>query len=205
VTVGSVPEVLRAEVDDLDEVARVLAEAFSDYPWTRWTVDAREHQERIEGLQRLALERVGFPHGQVWTVSVAGTIEAAAIWMDSRSPVPERAWTDMAVEQRILEGDRHEESRAAEAAIAELRPERPHLYLGAVGTRTRSRRRGLGTAVLEPTLAAADHEEIPAVLETSSLSNLAFYGQLGFEVVHEVQIEGGPPVWAMLREPRGPK
>ena len=39
-------------------------------------------------------------------------------------------------------------------------------------------------------------------LETSSEANLRFYGRLGFEVVDEVRIEAGPPVWAMLRAPK---
>lgn len=182
-------------------MARVLAEAFSDYPWTRWTIDARDHRQRIEGLQRLTLERVGLPHGQVWIVDVDGTIEAAAIWMDSRTPPPERVWAGMASEQRLLEGDRHDASRAAERAVSRLRPERPHLYLGTVGTRSVSRRRGLGAAVLEPALANADDEQMHAFLETSSKANLRFYGRLGFELIDEVRIDGGPPVWGMLREP----
>lgn len=200
--VSSAPQVRRARVKDLDEVARVLAEAFSDYPWTRWTIDARDHRQRIEGLQRLTLERVGLPHGHVWIADVEGTIEAAAIWMDSRTPPPERVWTDMAREQRVLEGDRHNASRAAERAVSGLRPELPHLYLGAVGTRSRSQRRGLGAALLEPALASADDEQMHAFLETSSEPNLRFYGRLGFEVIDQLQIEGGPPVWGMLREPK---
>ena len=199
-TTASTPQVRRARLQELDELARVLADAFADYPWTRWTVDARDHRRRIEGLQRLTLERVGLPHGRVW-VADAGTIEAVAIWMDSRTPPPERLWADMASEQRVLEGDRHDAARAAELVVGRLRPQRPHLYLGAVGTRRRSQRRGLGAAVLEPDLAAADEEQMAAFLETSSEENLRFYGRLGFEVVDEVHIDGGPPVWAMLREP----
>lgn len=199
-TTHDTPQVRRAQLEELDELARVLADAFADYPWTRWTVDARDHRRRVEGLQRLTLERVGLPHGHVW-VAGAGTIEAVAIWTDSRTPPPARVWADMASEQRILEGDRHDAARAAELAVGRLRPERPHLYLGAVGTRTRSQRRGLGVAVLEPALAAADDEQLASFLETSSERNLRFYARLGFEIVEEVQIEGGPPVWAMLREP----
>src|SRR6516225_4503597 len=46
--------VRRAVAADLDAAAAVLADAFADYPWTRWTVDSRRHIERVEGLQRLA-------------------------------------------------------------------------------------------------------------------------------------------------------
>jgi GNAT superfamily N-acetyltransferase len=199
-----VPQLRSAVSEDLDEVAKVLADAFADYPWTRWTVDSRNHAERIEGLQRLVLERVGLPFGRVWVACVGARIEAASIWTDSRTPPPEHAWSGMADEQRALEGDRHEAACAAEAAAAHLRPTSPHLYLGAVGTRARSQRLGLGTAVLAPTLAEADDDGVAAFLETSSEDNLRFYGRLGFEVVGHVQLAGGPPVWAMLRPPADP-
>lgn len=200
-SVPSGRRVRRAGIGDLDGIAQVLADAFSDYAWTRWTVDASDHRRRIEGLQRLALEHLGIPFGQVWVACTANTIEAAAIWTDSRCPPPEAAWAEIAGEQRALEGDRHEASRAAEEAVSRLQPELPHLYLGAVGTSTASQRQGLGAAVLAPTLAAADEEQIHAFLETSSDANLRFYARLGFDVVDEVRIEGGPPVWAMLRPP----
>jgi ribosomal protein S18 acetylase RimI-like enzyme len=180
-------------------VAAVLADAFSDYPWTRWTVDGRDHEQRIERLQRLALEHVGLPYGEVWVLERGGSIEAAAVWMDSRAQVPSAAWADMAEEQRLLAGDRHEHARTAEQVVSFLRPSIPHRYLATVGTTSRTRRQGLGTAVLAPGLDAADADGTSAYLETSSSENLGFYRTLGFEVVNEVQLEGGPPVWAMLR------
>ncbi len=193
--------VRRATAADLDRVAAVLGDAFSDSPWTRWTVDARDHRHRIERLQRLALEHVGLPFGEIWAAELGGSLEAAAVWMDSRAPVPDRAWSDMAEEQRVLAGDRHEHARAAEQAVSRLRPAAPHRYLATVGTSARSRRQGLGTALLAPVLAAADADALAAYLETSAPENLDFYRTLGFEVASEVQLEGGPPVWSMLRAP----
>ena len=46
-----------------------------------------------------------------------------------------------------------------------------------------------------------DDERIAAFLETSSERNVCFYRRLGFDVVGETLIQGGPPVWAMLRRP----
>lgn len=194
-------QVRRATIEDLDEIALVLADAFSDYPWTRWTIDAREHRTRVEGLQRLALQHIGFPHGQVWVAHAAGAIEAAAIWTDSRRPA-RHAWTDSAAaQQRALEGDRHLASQAAHDVTRRLQPDIPHLDLGVVGTRAALQRLGLGTAVLAPGLAAADQERIHAYLETSSEANLGFYRRFDFDVIDEVRIDDGPTVWAMLRAP----
>jgi branched-chain amino acid transport system substrate-binding protein len=56
----------RAGAGDLDGIADALAAAFSDYAWTRWIVDARDHTARLRRLQELTAGRVGLPYGEVW-------------------------------------------------------------------------------------------------------------------------------------------
>jgi hypothetical protein len=85
---GVVIETRRAGVDDLGRASQVLGEAFASYPWTRWTVDPDDHQERITRLQLLALENLGMAFGEVWLRSVDSTIESVAVWMDSAVAVP---------------------------------------------------------------------------------------------------------------------
>jgi GNAT superfamily N-acetyltransferase len=99
-----------------------------------------------------------------------------------------------------LEGSRHAASIAAEAFVAPLRPQTPHYFLGAVGTRRDRQREGLATATLTPILERADQEDEPAFLETSSAANVRFYERLGFTVVSEADVpDRGPHVWTMLR------
>jgi GNAT superfamily N-acetyltransferase len=69
-----------------------------------------------------------------------------------------------------------------------------------VGTRPPSQRRGLAALTLAPVLEAIDRDGVPAFLETSSTTNVAFYERLGFHVAGHRQIDGGgPEVWAMYR------
>jgi ribosomal protein S18 acetylase RimI-like enzyme len=192
----------RAGADDLDEMAGVLGAAFADYPATRWTVDERDHVERVTALQRLSLERLGLPFGEAWVAEADGAIASVAVWMDSRVPIPGSVWSAMAGEQRALEGDRAAASIATDEQLDGLRPTEDHLYLGAVGTRPAARGRGFARRILEVMVADADADDVAVYLETSTTENVRFYRSLGFAVTDQIELPGGPTVWAMLRRAR---
>ena len=196
-------EIRRAAIDDLDRAADVLGAAFSDYAWTRWTIDSDDHVRRDTALQRLALAAYALPYGEVWVGLVDGSIECVAIWMQSDVEIPASVHAGVAESTVVLLGDREEASRSAEAQLSDWRPLRRHLFLGTIGTTPAMQRRGLGQSVIEPVLASADANGLAAFLETSAESNVAFYRRFGFEVIgHRVIDGGGPDVWAMLREPQ---
>jgi len=196
-------EIRRAAIDDLDRAADVLGAAFSDYAWTRWTIDSDDHVRRVTALQRLAIAAYGLPYGEVWVGLVDGSIECVAIWMFSDVEIPASVHAGVAESMVVLLGDREEASRSAEDQLSDWRPLRRHLFLGTIGTTPAMQRRGLGQSVIEPVLASADANGLAAFLETSAESNVAFYRRFGFEVIgHRVIDGGGPDVWAMLREPQ---
>ena len=72
-----------AGASDVDRAAAVLADAFADYPWTPWTVDAADHRRRIIALQRIALEHFALPFGAVAVNFVDGAMCSVAAWSDS--------------------------------------------------------------------------------------------------------------------------
>jgi GNAT superfamily N-acetyltransferase len=194
-----VREALRA---DLDAAADTLAAAFADYPFTRHTIAADDHEGRVRRFQQMFLERIGLPHGRVW---VCEDGSAAAVWTTPATPL--RVFADVAPLAREIAGDRASASEAAEWALAPHRPTEPVWFLATVGVRPDRQGSGLGRAVLEPGLREATAEGVPCFLETSVPSNLAFYRRLGFEVTGEVDLPGGGPrTWAMRRAvPKAPE
>ncbi len=191
-----------ADASDLDRAAEVLGDAFADYPWTRWTVDPSDHQRRIVALQRIALEHFALPFGAISVSSVDGEIQSVAAWSDSAAVSAGNV--DVAIQTRVadLEGDRHDASKLADRQVETLRPEKRHLYLGAVGTTRTMQGCGLATSTLAPLIQASDDIAIEVWLETSSESNVSFYRRLGFEVEGHLDIQsGGPAVWVMARRP----
>lgn len=201
-------ETRRATRLDLDEASSLLAAAFIDYPWTRWTVehqDREDHLHRLTALQRLALEHYALPFGEVWVTTRLGVVECVAAWNDSAVETPPSVELEVRHQTAELEGCRHAASRYAASQLQGWRPKERHFYLGTIGTRPSSQRRGLARQTLAPVLRRADAHRIAGFLETSSASNVAFYSALGFRVVdHKVINGGGPDVWAMLRDPVRP-
>jgi len=192
-----------AVTSDVDGVATALGAAFDGDPWIAWIVAADRHRERITGLQASILGAVGVPHGEVWMAEGDdGEVVGAALWLLADRPVPPSAWAQVAAVEAALMGDRHDRATAAAAATRRLRPQSPHHLLASLGVVASARGRGIGASLLGPVLARADRDGVDAYLETSTERNLRFYARLGFRATDQVQVpQGGPPVWAMLRNP----
>jgi len=195
---SSMTKIRTADYADIDQATHTLASAFADYPFTRHTVDARNHLRRVEELQRLYLAEIGMQCGQVW---VAGDVSAVAVWTTPESSCLAEA--SARISDRVVEllGDRADAAAKAEEAVASLRPSEPVWFLATVGVAPDRQGRRLGTAVLQPGLRAAHLAGVPAYLETSSERNVAFYRRLGFDVVGSTDLpDEGPHTWAMMRK-----
>ncbi len=186
---------------DVPTAAGVLADAFADYPWTRHTVAADRHGERLTALHRLLLEQVALPYGVVHVAVNAGVVEAVAVWLPPTPPIPDAIWQQVATVRVGLLGDRAAAAQAAEEATARLRPTTAPWLLATVGVRHHRQGHGLGRTVLAPGLRLADAERADAYLETSTAANVRFYTRLGFTVTGQTQVAKGLSVWAMVRRP----
>lgn len=195
----SAADIRPAHRDDVPRAVETLGAAFADYPWTRYTIAADDHAERIRRFQRLFVEQIGLPHGKVW---IAGGGAAVSVWTTPDSTGIDEVFARLGPTLGELAGDRAEAAEAAEAAMRPHRPTTPVWFLGSVGVHPDHQGGGLGRAVIRPGLEAADAAGTPAYLETSLERNVAFYRRLGFDVTAEVELPGeGPRTWAMVREP----
>lgn len=79
-------------------------------------------------------------------------------------------------------------------------PAAPHWYLPAMGVDPIRQGSGIGSAVLDHSLARCDQTCRLAYLESTNPANIPFYQRHGFEVVGEIQIDGSPVLTRMLRE-----
>lgn len=192
----------QAVIEEQGQLAQTLAAAFSEDPVLGWLVpDESRREERLRRFFALELRHMGFARGTVWT---SDGFPGATICMPPGCwHLPTRVALGHGPAFSRAFGGRLPIATALQTAL-ELRHERrPHWYILAVGVRPEHQGRGLGTALLSPTLARCDREGLPAYLEASSERSVALYERLGFEHVGESRLFGSPPIWRMLRSPQG--
>jgi GNAT superfamily N-acetyltransferase len=186
---------------DVESLQDVLQAAFWDDPVMTWLFpDDSGRSRRSARLFKLLLERHYLPMHTVWTTSEAA---GAALWappehwkiptVDIVRSLPEFVasfgrWTPRAL--RFLD------------CVDRQHPAEPHWYLGVLGTNPPEQGRGVGSALIAPVLERCDRDGVPAYLESSKESNIAFYARHGFELTGEIRApHGGPVLYPMWRPP----
>jgi GNAT superfamily N-acetyltransferase len=192
----------RADTGDARVLAEALARAFDDDPLMTFIVpDDRIRRRRLPRLFRASLQRQYLPLGEVYTT---GDVAGGSMWSPPGRWRPPPAVVVRSLPGLILAlGSRLPRALWAVSAVERVHPVEPHWYLAVLGTDPPRQGRGIGSALLAPVLDRCDHDGVPAYLESSKESNLAFYARHGFEVTGTIDVpEGGPRLWLMWREPR---
>lgn len=196
-------EVRTAAADAVPRMAAVLADAFIDDPMFTWMLPGGwRRQARLRTMFAAELEQYVLPHGRVWTTPE---------YDGALSALPPDAW-EMPLSftgRQALPWIRAFGTRLARAAkvhraMEERHLREPHFYIRTVGVRTARQRRGVGSALMQPTLERADSAGLPTYIEASSQRSAALYQRLGFVHTDVLELpEGGPPLWLMRRPPTG--
>jgi GNAT superfamily N-acetyltransferase len=194
------PALRRATAEDVPRLRVMLADAFYDDPILGWLVpDERKRRARLRHFFGIELRHMALPRGKVWTT---GELSAAALIM------PPEAWR-APLHATVLEGRAfwpHLGRAARLGAAMEWRHGRevrePHYYVRDVGVLPEMQGRGLGGALMRPTLERCDQESLPVYLEASSERSAALYERLGFQLIRELRVGGSPPLRLMVRPPR---
>jgi ribosomal protein S18 acetylase RimI-like enzyme len=147
-----------------------------------------------------SLLRASLPFGEVYTTDDA---RCAAIW-NPPGTFPMGWYTDarLGLATTRLVGLRTAACARGLMYFASHHPKERHWYLQMLGTDPDRQGRGVGSAIMAPVLERCDGERERVYLESSKERNIPFYERHGFQVAEEIQVPGGPVVWAMWRDPR---
>jgi GNAT superfamily N-acetyltransferase len=189
-----------ATIDDTSRLTQALAAAFFDDPVLGWLMpDERSRPRRLRKFFELDLRQMAFARGSVWTTEERN---AACLVM------PPGAWQLPPLVALAHTGGfarafgRRLPTATLLQALMELRhPRAPHYYVLVVGVVPELQGRGLGSALMRPTLDHCDAVGLPAYLEASSERSAALYERLGFKVTRELRLGSSPPLRLMTRPP----
>jgi len=192
----------RASLDDCGVLARLFTAAFASDPVFDWI--ARRGPRRAAGLERFffwLLRTRAIPFGEVW-MSPDGS--AAAAWLPPGVPATAGNFFEqmklLPVFVRLCGVPRLLRGAAMANAMEAHHPKIDHYYLAFVAAAPRLQGMGLGSAILEATLARADAKGWPAYLENSSPRNTRLYERYGFVARGNIAPPGAPPLIAMWRD-----
>lgn len=187
--------------------ARVLARAFIDDPISSAIGPRRRAHRRVASpLSFMGVLIASHRHGG--TIRAArdadGAVLGASISFEPGSwPIPEGAaayelgWLLLAGPAPVRRGlDFDRRIRAAH-------PVHPHCYLWFLAVDPAAQGRGVGRALLGELHRDSAEHEVTSYLETGKFENVAYYASNGYEVVGDLKLATGQPMWLMERPGQG--
>lgn len=194
-------EVRTAVPEDADAAIAILADAFFDDPLSVWIAPDPVTRRRFHrNIFRAAFDD-SLDAGTLQVAVADGSLAGVAVWYPpGRAANPGDPGLSRARE--ALSGDDLERLAALREGMAEHHPAEPHYYLWLVGVSRSHQGAGIGGALLDATLAAADRTQEAAYLEATAKANRRLYERYGFEVAGEIHLPQGPTIWPMWRTPR---
>ena len=195
-----VPHIRAVEAGDRDLVAKLLHEVFREDPVSRWVFPDPARMEAAHPRLFGAFLDHGLQHGSVLATADGS---GAAVWFAVEGG-DLRGGEDLGARLAEVDPDNDRLPTLGELTEAVHPTERDHAYLQAIAVAQDQQGRGLGAALLAPTLRQCDREGLPAYLEASSPRSRGLYERHGFVCLEPVvQLPDGPPMYPMWREPVG--
>ncbi len=202
---GWQPALRLAGPDEVPQLARSLADAFTEDPVCRWALPGGPRfRARLRIMFGAELQLYVLRHGgAVWTTAQYDGV--VCVLAPGTWETPASVELTEALRWARAFGMRLARAGRVQQALQERHPHEPHFYVRWVGVRTALQGQGLGTALMRAVLDETDRAELPAYLEASSERNAALYERLGFRHTGILTLPGGgPPVWPMLRSAAHP-
>ncbi len=190
-----------AQMSDIRQLARLLAESLFDDPLQQWLFP--DERGRLAASARMfrRLLKSKIAEGMVRVIrDRSNLVASAAVWTPPYPPAPSR-WEHYAESlfMRWTYGKRIHEVRRGFTALANRHPREPYWYLQALATTPAQRGEGHAARLLQEQISLCGSTQELMALETSQFTNLAYYQKLGFQVEHELLLSENLPVWLMCR------
>jgi len=124
----------------------------------------------------------------------------AALWLPPDVHPDEEGLTELF--QDSFDGAKLDEIFSLYEQMDNFHPDESCWHLAFISVDPAQQNQGFGSALMEHTLKAVDHDKKLAYLESTNEANLTLYQRHGFELVGNIQAGSAPSMFPMIREPR---
>jgi GNAT superfamily N-acetyltransferase len=187
---------------ELDDVARLFADAFAADPMITWPLPPGAPLDDVVTLFSIIIHDAYGPMNAVW---VAGDerVDGAAVWLP---PDQVRRFDAVEAATRPKIASLTDDGGARYATFWDWLgghlPSEPCWFLDILGVRRAARGRGIASALVRHGLERAHTAGLPAFLETGNPDNVPMYEHLGFRVVEQGDApDSGPTIWFLRADP----
>ncbi len=187
-----------AKRTDENTVISLMMLAFSADPATRWMYPEPEQYLSYYPTFVRLYAGAAFDSG---TVHVVEGNWGVAMWLPPGTK-PDDEGLGGLLRQSVAPARLAEVFDLAEQ-MASYHPAEPHWFLPLIGIDPIYQGRGYGSALLVHMLNQCDREKQLAYLDSTNPRNVPLYERHGFERLGVIQAGSCPPVYPMLRKPRG--
>ena len=203
----SIDEYRRLALNDLEPMAQVLAQSFSEDPLVSFILPNRKTRVKTVAKFFRAMGRLNIRAESAF--GIGDPLEGVAVWSFPNKSSSSASLGDLTAFLPVFFSSYMFGVRRARAILNQIEanhkkhaPE-PHFYLDNLGVLASSRGKGLSSKLIRPFLRMADEQKVIAYTDTVTESNVPLYEHFSFECVERNLVEGtGITVYALKRTPR---
>jgi GNAT superfamily N-acetyltransferase len=177
----------RAVKEDKNLVIDILAQAFDDNKSVNYIVRQDDkRKQRIRALMDYSFE-VCNRFGEVWMCEKRHAC-ALILYPHLKKTTLASVWLDIKLIFQAVGLSGIGKTLAREAKIKQIQPKEKMLYLWFIAVNPFYQHQGNGSKLLSEVMAHAVKGGLPVYLETSTLQNLPWYKNFGFQVYSELAL-----------------
>lgn len=172
---------IEAAIADKDRVIQILANSFENNKSVNYVLpQGRNHTRRLHYLMEYSFN-VCFTNGNVY-MSEDKNACALVLYPHKSRYEPKRLLWDLKLMFFAFGLFQLPKVLKREKIIAQLKDKGPHMYVWFIGVDSGQQQKGIGSRLMNEVLQKARSEQLPILLETSTLENIPWYKKLGFEI-----------------------
>jgi ribosomal protein S18 acetylase RimI-like enzyme len=189
---------IRANRKDKLRVVQLLGASFINNQSVNYIVrQDHKRKKRIVALMDYSFE-ICHRFGEVW-LSEDRVGAALILYPQLKHTNLQSIWLDIKLISTAIGIGRVFRALRRESQIQAKHPKGPVAYLWFIGIDPGAQRQGIGTRLLQELIIRSEQEYLPLLLETSTVTNLPWYQQFGFNIYD--QVEFGYQLYFLKRVP----